>query len=330
MRARTALPYGPALFEGGPPLPSIPSTSTTLFDLPGPAPDQGPRRPRRPAHRTDPRDPGRPHHDDYDDIERDSYLGTHHPSWLARPEFGGLRPVPLCVSHRRLSHRRSLPRAVTPWLLDSGAYSELYLKGTWTVSPSQYTAAVRRYREEISQLEYASIQDWMCEPHILARTGLTLYDHQARTVASYINLLWQDDTLPWMPVLQGWTAEDYLRCVDMYDAMGIDLTAEPRVGLGSICRRQSTREAVRIVERLHGLGIRLHGFGFKVQGLRAAHHLLYSSDSMAWSYGARHQAPMPGCGHKTCSNCPRYALAWRNRMLRSLPAWHQTALQPPL
>lgn len=280
--------------------------------------------------RTAPGDPGRPHHDDYDDIERESYLGTHHPSWLARPEFGGFRPVPLCISHRRLGNRRTLPRAVTPWLLDSGAYSELYLKGTWTVSTSAYAAAVRRYRDEISQLEHASIQDWMCEPHILARTGLTVYDHQARTVASYINLLWQDDTLPWMPVLQGWTLDDYLRCVDMYNAMGIDLTLEPRVGLGSICRRQSTREAVRIVETLHGLGVRLHGFGFKVQGLRAVHHLLYSSDSLAWSFGARHQDPMPGCAHKACSNCHRYALAWRNRMLRSLPAWHQSALHTPL
>jgi integrase len=43
------------------------------------------------------------------------YLGTHQPTWLARP-LG----VPLMVSHRRLTGRRSLPRAVTGWFLDSG------------------------------------------------------------------------------------------------------------------------------------------------------------------------------------------------------------------
>ncbi|MFG2864697.1 hypothetical protein [Streptomyces sioyaensis] len=84
----------------------------------------------------------------------------------------------------------------------------------------------------------------MCEPQILAKTGQTVYDHQCRTVASYLNLMWHDDELPWMPVLQGWTLDDYLRCVDMYASMGVDLTLEPLVGLGSVCRRQSTKEAL--------------------------------------------------------------------------------------
>jgi len=271
---------------------------------------------------------------EYEETDRNTYLGTHEPSWLARDEFGGSRAVPLCVSHRQLADRRTLPRAVTPWLLDSGAFTELSMYGEWTVSPKSYAIAVRRYNDEIGELEYCSIQDWMCEPEILARTGQTVYDHQSRTVASYINLLWRDENLPWMPVLQGWTRDDYLRCVEMYDAMGIDLTAEPRVGLGSVCRRQSTQEAVAIVETLTGLGIRLHGFGFKVTGLRAACHQLYSSDSLAWSYSARRRPPLPGCTHKSCSNCPRYAQAWRNRLLASLPEsaldspWHPLAAAP--
>ncbi|WP_446677825.1 deazapurine DNA modification protein DpdA family protein [Streptomyces niveus] len=177
----------------------------------------------------------------------------------------------------------------------------------------------RGQRTTQNPVHNAAIQDWMCEPHILARTGQSVYDHQARTVASYLNLMWRDDELPWMPVLQGWTCEDYVRHVDMYAAMGIDLTVEPLVGLGSVCRRQNTKEAVRIVEALHGLGIRLHGFGVKATGLRQVHHLLYTSDSMAWSYSARRSAPLPGCTHKTCSNCLRYALIWRTRLLNSLP-----------
>ncbi|MFD4975321.1 hypothetical protein [Streptomyces sp. NPDC058424] len=105
--------------------------------------------------------------------------------------------------------------------------------------------------------------------------------------------MWRDDELPWMPVLQGWTPDDYLRHVDMYAVMAIDLTLEPLVGLGAVCRRQRTTEAVRIIETLYGLGIRLHGFGIKTTGLRAAHHLLHSSNSMAWSYSARRTAPLP-------------------------------------
>ncbi|EXU69485.1 hypothetical protein Z951_02720 [Streptomyces sp. PRh5] len=295
--------------------------SAALFDMPASVVVEPPLPPG-------PVDPGRTYLQ-YGETDRWSYLGTHQPSWLERPEFGGSLAVPLCVSHRRLVQRRSLPRAGTSWMLDSGGFTELSLYGDWTVPPAQYAAAVRRYADEIGELERAAIQDWMCEPQILAKTGQTVYDHQCRTVASYLNLMWHDDDLPWMPVLQGWTRDDYLRCVDMYAAMGIDLTVEPLVGLGSVCRRQSTKEAVRIVETLYGLGIRLHGFGFKVTGLREVHHLLYSSDSLAWSFNARRHAPLPGCTHKTCSNCPRYALAWRNCLLASLSEWRQDSAAFP-
>jgi len=46
--------------------------------------------------------------------------------------------------------------------------------------------------------------------------------------------------LPIIPVLQGWTVADYLRCADLYDHRGINLAAEPLVGLGSVCRRPAT------------------------------------------------------------------------------------------
>ncbi|MFI7680961.1 hypothetical protein ACIBVP_45325, partial [Actinophytocola sp. NPDC049390] len=43
------------------------------------------------------------------------YLGVHQPIWLTR-----VPDIPLLVSHRRLGHRRTLPRAITEWALDSG------------------------------------------------------------------------------------------------------------------------------------------------------------------------------------------------------------------
>ncbi|MFJ2745272.1 hypothetical protein ACIO3O_37070 [Streptomyces sp. NPDC087440] len=283
--------------------------SSTLFDLP--AAVDSTVSAKRPAAA----DPGRHRPDE---IDRWTYLGAHQPSWLARPEFAE-QGIPLCVSHTRLSGRSSLPRATTSWMLDSGGFTELSRHGRWTVSPYAYAKAARRYHDEIGELDMCAVQDWMCEDEILRQTGLTVYDHQIRTIASYINLLCLDDELPWLPVLQGFTLDDYLRCVDLYDRAGIDLTLETVVGIGSVCRRQSTKEAVRIIETLSSMGIRLHGFGFKVTGLRAVAHLLYSSDSLAWSFNATHRQPLPGCAHASCSNCPRYAIGWRNRMLNSLP-----------
>jgi hypothetical protein len=151
---------------------------------------------------------------------------------------------------------------------------------------------------------------------MLARTGLSVAEHQARTVANYLELRTTAPELPFIPVLQGWTLGDYLACVDRYHAAGVDLAAAPLVGLGSICRRQATSQLTTIATTLAGFGLRLHGFGVKTDGLRQAAGAFVSADSLAWSATARRQQlRLPGCtSHRNCANCPRYALAWRTRV----------------
>src|SRR5262245_5712430 len=135
-------------------------------------------------------------------------LGTHHPGWLAT--IG----VPLFVSDRRLRRYKRLPRARAPWALDSGGFTELAAHGTWEhgPTPAQYVARVRRYAREVGRLAWAAPQDWMCEPFILAKTGCTVAEHQARTIANYQHLRDLDPKLPFVPVLQGWQVRDYLHC----------------------------------------------------------------------------------------------------------------------
>jgi hypothetical protein len=242
------------------------------------------------------------------------YLGAHHPPWLAHASF------PLFVSHRRLAARRRLPRATTGWALDSGGFTELRLHGGWRTTAAEYAAAVRRYRDEIGRLEWAAPQDWMCEPFMLAKSGLTVAVHQVRTVANYRELRSLAPDLPFVPVLQGWSRDDYLRCVELYQRAGIDLPAEPLVGVGSVCRRQATGEIEAIVHSLASIGIRLHGFGVKAGGLVRYEDCLASADSLAWSFEARRAAPLAGCSHANCANCLRYAAAWRERTLARLDA----------
>lgn len=236
------------------------------------------------------------------------YLGTHRPHWL------GLVDVPLFVSHVTLSGRRSLPQALGPWALDSGAFSEVASLGQFRTTPGVYARAVRRYADEIGHLQWAAPQDWMCEPFMLTRTGLSVAEHQQRTVANLLSLRMLAPDLPFIPVLQGWTLGEYLDCVGLYADVGIDLAAEPLVGLGSVCRRQHTDTIAAIVSSLHHLGLRLHGFGVKIEGLSRYSYGLTSADSMAWSYDARRRpGSLPGCAHRNCANCLRYALAWRTR-----------------
>ncbi|UQA96710.1 hypothetical protein [Streptomyces halobius] len=91
--------------------------SVALFDMPASAMVT-------PALPPGPVDPGRTYLQ-YGEADRWSYLGTHQPSWLERPEFGGSTTVPLCVSHRRLAGRRRLP------LLPDNARNRTSLAAAW-------------------------------------------------------------------------------------------------------------------------------------------------------------------------------------------------------
>jgi hypothetical protein len=117
------------------------------------------------------------------------------------------------------------------------------------------------------------------------------------------------------------------RHVDAYDRAGIDLAAEPLVGLGSVCRRQATTQIDRIVTTLAGQDLRLHGFGVKTAGLSRYGWALESADSLAWSYAARREPALSGHRHKNCANCLAYALAWRERVARRALGHHQLALE---
>ena len=251
------------------------------------------------------------------------YLGAHQPHWLWRSAF------PLFVSHRQLARRaRSLRPAACRWALDSGGFTELTMHGRWVTSAEAYAEAVTSYADHIGGLDFAAPMDWMCEPFMLERTGLSIAEHQQRTVANYLELRQLAPGLPFIPVLQGWRLADYLACADLYQSAGVDLAELPRVGLGSVCRRQSTAEIAVIVTALADRRLRLHGFGVKTGGLHLYGRLLASADSMAWSYAARRSPALPGCsGHKNCANCLTYATRWRRSVLSRYAArGHQGSL----
>lgn len=237
------------------------------------------------------------------------YLGTDRGNWLWRDD---LTDVPLFVSHRTLRRYKNLKPAMTRWSLDSGGFTELSLYGEWTIKPSEYVAAVRRYRDEVGMLDWASPQDWMCEPVMLERTGKSVLTHQMLTVNNYLELRWQAPDLPIIPVLQGWTRDDYLQHVEMYDKADVNLEACQVVGVGSICRRQATWEAAQIAQALQPL--KLHAFGAKRDAIGLYGSMLESCDSMAWSYTGRY-SPDPDCPKRACAHCLHFALDWRDKAL---------------
>jgi hypothetical protein len=244
------------------------------------------------------------------------YLGCHQPSWLGR-----LVDIPMMVSRRRLSGRRQLPHATSDWALDSGGFTELSMHGRWRIDTHTYVREVRRYADEIGHLQWAAPMDWMTEGQVLARTGASLLTHQRRTVDNFLELRDIASDLPFIPVLQGQTVRDYHRCADMYERHGVDLADQPLVGLGSVCRRQHSRDVEEIVRSLAERAPHLHAFGVKTLGLHRCADAIASSDSAAWSLQGRYA---PGCSpsHGSESNCLPFALKWRTRLVDQLDGGH--------
>ncbi len=247
------------------------------------------------------------------------FLGTHHAAWLKDSR------VPLFVSRRRMP-RRPRWRAACEWAMDSGGFSELTMFGRWQTSAEEYAEEVRRWRRDVGGLAWAAAQDWMCEPQVIAGgpiagrtspgTGLSVVEHQRRTVENYLLLRRIAPEVPWTPVLQGYEPHEYIDCLRLYADAGVDLRSLPVVGVGSVCRRQHTGGIGGLFRLLHRAGLKLHGFGLKVTGLPTLSPFCESADSLAWSYAARRRPPLPGCvGHKNCANCRTYALQWRERLL---------------
>jgi len=216
------------------------------------------------------------------------YLGTHvlsHPFHFQR----------CCISVNRLwrydkygiLHRRVSDFLVNDWIMDSGAFTEISTYGKYRFPIEDYAIQVNRWRV-CGNLELAVAQDYMCEPSILTKTGLTVEKHQKLTIERYDALINITD-VPIMPVLQGYDPQEYVNHVEMYEDR---LHYGMRVGVGSVCKRNSNPQSiVAILEAIKNArpDLRLHGFGLKTTALANLYilSLLHSADSMAWSYRAR-------------------------------------------
>lgn len=225
------------------------------------------------------------------------YLGISEPIWHTLVKVKG----PTFISAYRLwskNRKSAYPRSnasMHPWAFDSGAFSMIACQGRWRLSVDDYVAQRNRYPAELGVPDWSAAQDYMCETKALNATGLTVRQHQLMTVSRYRRLVSAAPEHHWVPVLQGWEEDDYLRHVDDYARVGIDLHELPLVGVGSTCRRQGTHSAGRIYRRLYESGLtRLHGFGVSLGGVKMYSRYLVSADSQAWSAAARKESADPG------------------------------------
>lgn len=217
------------------------------------------------------------------------FIGLHQPSDAQHFDAA-------FVSVNRLRNRKG-PFKVGDWIMDSGAFTEISQHGQWRTGVQDYADQIKRWSTN-GNLLAAVAQDYMCEPFIIAKTGMSVTEHQQLTVERYLWLRACDTGGVYvMPVLQGFEPADYVAHIRMYgDALPFGAWA----GVGSVCKRNGDAraiEAVLLAIKQERPDLLLHGFGLKTTALGSGlvRSLLYTADSMAWSFAARKQGRNANC-----------------------------------
>jgi hypothetical protein len=223
------------------------------------------------------------------------FVGMHIPAHADKVENA-------FISVNRIRNRKgAFP--VKNWIMDSGAFTTIAKHGGYIEPVSVYAEQIKRWKDN-GNLLAAVAQDYMCEPHMLAKTGMTVEQHQKLTVERYDALIAEDTGVYIMPVLQGYDPQDYVNHINMY---GKRLAYGSYVGVGSVCKRNSDPQSiVAVIKTIKQCrsDLRLHGFGVKTTSLALSEirDELESADSMAWSFSAR----MEGKGSNDWRNAVKF------------------------
>lgn len=168
--------------------------------------------------------------------------------------------------------------------LDSGGFTAAKRWGDYPWTAKQYAAWARKTSAN-DRLDFVAVMDLACERGVNRDVFAT---NQQRILASVVNAgrcREADPSLPWLPVVQGATVEDYLGCAELYrrDGWGLDYA-----GLGTMCGRKAS-DAARVLCELSAMlpDTRWHVFGMSLGVLRFddARPLIRSWDSYAWNWG---------------------------------------------
>ena len=182
--------------------------------------------------------------------------------------------------------RTRLPEGVERVILDSGGYAFFSRWGEYPFTIEKYIE-LAHYIKDTHPLYKAAILDYPCEPDINRSQVMSNEDRIEKTIANAIECYDTDDSLPWLPVIQGYTVSEYLHCIDLYDDYGV---TSDYWAIGSICSRKGApfelRNIITKIKERHP-NDKLHAFGLGIPFLRNPQifQAIYSSDSAAWNWG---------------------------------------------
>lgn len=219
-------------------------------------------------------------------------------------------------SYARFKFRKpNLPAHVTRWAADCGGYVATKINGDYTYNVASYVGWLG---SADCPPRWAAMMDYCSEEEItglndgvIAQRQRWTTEYARYTVQQYGHAPWA-----WVPTVQGWDVESYVRHArqlaplvrqlqsiyfhrveqlwDAYDgdgepdglALAQDNLDAFRVGIGTLCRRTTTAQIHEIVAAVAGElpGVGLHLWGVKLKALgRGLPRQVVSVDSAAWN-----------------------------------------------
>jgi len=179
--------------------------------------------------------------------------------------------------------RLKFSNAIKRLFVDSGGYSMFTKFSQYPYTIEEYINLVNSWRDLYPVSEVA-IMDYPCEPHLNREVFETNIERIDQTVTNALDCIDYDSSIPWVPVIQGYTMSEYRYCWERYQEF--DLRAR-LWAIGSICTRKKTGGIRAIVTRIKRLVKQpLHAFGITLPSIEHPEIFfsLESSDSAAWNY----------------------------------------------
>ena len=190
---------------------------------------------------------------------------------------------------KRRTFRTPRPPDHDRLFLDSGGFSFFSRHGDYPFgAPDLAELGLRLKADAVACMDYP------CESSVDRGAVRTNEDRISKTVSNARACL-AIAGVPWLPVIQGSSIEEYLECIRQLESAR---AIRPYMGVGTLCRRVSredTWEVLRAIRRALP-DVRLHGFGVDLRLIRdrRIRGTLFSADSSAWNWTPRSLRTDPG------------------------------------
>ena len=191
--------------------------------------------------------------------------------------------------YKNSERKVELPQNRNKLMIDSGAY-DLLVRGKL----EDYPFSPEFYAEAIANLEiqpnYVVSMDYICSREV-DNNNFELIDKTVENAEILRELFQRNDKISFLPVVQGYLIEEYLRCIKDLVKKGI-VKNNDHIGIGSLVGRKNITETRLIIKsiynflRKNNIKAHIHCFGLNLNVIKSEviFNIIDSIDSLAWTF----------------------------------------------